>query len=481
MKNLACLLVAFVSVVFASVEFDKNTCGKNPYYIPFDSYEIHSNDFPHSFRREQAKYYRDIKIPIIHFSDDDKAYHYICDRVAADEWSNLNRHKNVAIDEKGREQCRSALEEMRANPANQSFWHRFFIKCDKYSSQAECKRRFDSAKIYFSPLSNACLASSKSYEDFDTCCHFGIEIPTRHCLYRLNKPLHIKGKLILEQNHHQGIAKLRLVPYDKNLEFLDMSYVAFYDMQADKSEALKDTKFIYDNLPKWFHNGLSGEVSFEVEFDFNDGYIHLGTLDDLAKSKEPINITTKKGILGNIVHYEHLYSTVDMTNLAFVKSQNSDVENTLYVKNFKINKKLDDNPLPPQKYKYKFTLNENNSFVNLHKTPAGKVLTKIYTKDKKHFIVADNDYYARSVCGQNEDRREIGIDELDAYLYGIAVKGITIKTYDYFKWWWLWLIDGANYTTATGVEQMGSNQFSDKSEELENTRLSGKSWVAKAH
>lgn len=84
MKKLV-FLVVFANILFASVEFDKNTCGKNPYYIPFDSDEIHSNDFPHSFRREQAEYYRDIKIPIIHFSDDNKAYH-----IFVIEWLQMN-------------------------------------------------------------------------------------------------------------------------------------------------------------------------------------------------------------------------------------------------------------------------------------------------------------------------------------------------------------------------------------------------------
>ncbi|MGX3045983.1 hypothetical protein [Helicobacter sp. T3_23-1056] len=282
------------------------------------------------------------------------------------------------------------------NPANQSFWHRFLIDCPKDSSQAECKRRFESAKNLFSPFDKS--SCSRGRRKGDSCCYFAPYTQAgyivRHCFYRANKPLHIKGKVTLWSDPFSSYyGFLEFEPYDKNLDFLAKKRVGFFVMN-DSEGFLKYTKFIYDNLPKWYHQGLSGSISFEIEFDFNvDGRIK-GT-------------RTVGDMIGDVS--EDRTSIVDTKGLAMIRLQKyyGGADNIFYVNNFTINKKINENPFNPRYYEqYSIKLKTKDSFVNLRDSPNGKVLAKIYKKDK--FILAHNHW--QYTCNGDES---VKINEIE--------------------------------------------------------------------
>ncbi|MGX3097644.1 hypothetical protein [Helicobacter sp. 23-1046] len=386
--SLVFLVVGFLAQVAFGYDEDL-ALPNNSYYIPYQSTEIHSSDLPHIVSERVAKSW-DYAYPEseVAFSDYDKAYSYWCDEVAEAE-ADLRRSNEGITNERVKQytagslaRCKAELKAMKENPANQSFWHRFLIDCPKDSSQAECKRRFEAAKNLFSPFDKS-SCSGGSGDSGDTCCYFApytqAGYVVRHCFYRVNKPLHIKGKVTLwSDSFSSDDGYLEFEPYDKNLDFLAKKRVGFFVMN-DSEGFLKHTKFIYDNLPKWYQQGLSGSVSFEIEFDFN------------------FDKRTKQGtrILGNMIGDvgEDRTSIVDTKGLAMIRLQKyyGGADNIFYANNFTINKKINENPLNPQKYeKYSINLKTKDSFVNLRDEPNGKVLAKIYKKDKDKFVLAHN-------------------------------------------------------------------------------------------
>ena len=187
----------------------------------------------------------------------------------------------------------------------------------------------------------------------------------KRCKYRLKAPLKIKGKLNIrtappfEEGCVDGAFEAEIKYEDDSL----LLYMPYVHLQIKPNE--RNQKAVRENIPKWMLDGFGGEVSYEVEFKVANMSGYVGDFDS---SVEDVALSLDVSGCGH-----PSYMVAD--NIKFIKKLSENKYKTVeqYFKN------IEDF--------FSLNLKTEYSFVNLHNSPNGEVLHKIYKKDFDDILV----------------------------------------------------------------------------------------------
>ena len=184
--------------------------------------------------------------------------------------------------------------------------------------------------------------------------------------YKLIKPLSLSGEIVfanIEPSECDDNETMSSIFYPKRRGFSFLQ-------TARLSVADKDIKQIENLLPKWFLDGLLGEVRFQVSFEIENRKERVIFDGDGAE-----NIVPHSDLVA--LKYEH-------------HTCNGGSYDKINVSNFTI-KKISEKPSNRDAYENVlmlglrgYEISVTDEFVNLRETPNGKILERIYTKDKEN-------------------------------------------------------------------------------------------------
>lgn len=192
-----------------------------------------------------------------------------------------------------------------------------------------------------------------------------------YAYYKLIKPLSLSGEIVfanIEPSECDNNETMSSIFYPKRSGFSFLQ-------TARLSVADKDIKQIENLLPKWFLDGLLGEVRFQVSFE-------------IENRKERVIFDGDGDCAGNIVPHS------DLVALKYEHHTcNGGSYNKINVSNLTI-KKISEKPSNRDAYENAlmlgltgYEISVTDEFVNLRETPNGKILERIYTKDKEDVLI----------------------------------------------------------------------------------------------
>lgn len=192
----------------------------------------------------------------------------------------------------------------------------------------------------------------------------------KSCKYRLIAPFKIKGKVDIRAGSLIG-ESCGDVAFDTEIGYEDDSlllYMPYVHLQIKPNE--HNQKAVRENIPKWMLDGFGGEVSYEVEFKVANMSGYIGNFDSSVKD---VALSLDVSACGHP-------SYIVADNIKFIKklSENKYERVEQYFRDIEDNMSVKDLSLK---------LKTKDSFVNLHNSPNGEVLHKIYKKDFDDILV----------------------------------------------------------------------------------------------
>lgn len=187
--------------------------------------------------------------------------------------------------------------------------------------------------------------------------------------YKLIKPLSLSGEIVfanIEPSECDDNETMSSIFYPKRSGFSFLQ-------TARLSVADKDIKQIENLLPKWFLDGLLGEVRFQVSFEIENRKERVIFDGDGAR-----NIVPHSDLVA--LKYEHhtcnggSYDKINVSNLTIKKISEKPSNRDAY-----------ENVLMLGLRGYEISVTDE--FVNLRETPNGKILERVYTKDKENVLI----------------------------------------------------------------------------------------------
>lgn len=188
--------------------------------------------------------------------------------------------------------------------------------------------------------------------------------------YKLIKPLSLSGEFVFINTYpsecgHPDIIS-NFVPSKSGFNFLATAHLSVED---------KHIKEIENLLPQWFLDGLLGEVRFQVSFEVENRRERI--LFEGENPAENKNIVPRKDLVA-LRYASHLCdydeSKINVAHLTLKKIAQKPSNRDAY-------EKLD--MLALQGYE----LSSTDEFVNLRESPNGKILMRLYTKDKDSVLI----------------------------------------------------------------------------------------------
>lgn len=278
-------------------------------------------------------------------------------------------------DEETEEICRSLYGEMSLDELNKckkrfsEEWIKFLVSVN-YEAQIASKHYSEQKhlafiKKHFTPIWYKITTNDKGQKVARFTC-FNNEAE-KSCEYRLKAPLKIKGKLNIRTalNSEDGCVK---APFEAEIKYEDDSlllYMPFAYLQIKPNE--RNQKAVRENIPKWMLDGFGGEVSYEVEFKVANMSGYIGDFD-YSVEEVALSLDTSPCAYPS-------YMVAD--NIKFIKKLSENKYETVeqYFKN------IEDF--------FSLKLKTEDDFVNLHNSPNGEVLRKIYKKDFDDILIIE--------------------------------------------------------------------------------------------
>lgn len=285
--------------------------------------------------------------------------------------------------ERNEEICFSFLEEISLNNLNRckntlnEQWIEFLADSGDYEARIANKHYSRQKHLaflnkHFTPIWYKITTNGKGQKVAEfTCINNDGE---KWYQYRLKAPLKIKGKLNIKAHYPVRKSYGYVGFYYTEIEYKDLLWLympPYVHLQIKPNE--RNQKAIRENIPKWVLDGFGGEVSYEVEFEVAN---MNGNISDFVLGVGDVALTLNLSDIG-------YPSYIVADNIKFIKKLNENkyerIEQYLgYMEYYTMSVK-----------DFSLKLKTKDDFINLHNSPNGEVLRKIYKKDFSDALIIE--------------------------------------------------------------------------------------------